>query len=101
MPYADHRSFRHLRVADRQILDFDRRYPFAARLDHVLRAIGDLHVALRIDGRDVAGVEEAVGVEDVAALTFEIGLGYGRSAHLEAAEGLAVPRQLAVRIVGD
>ena len=63
---ADHRRFRHLGMADGEVLQLDRGDPFAARLDHVLGAVGDLHVAVRVDGRDVAGVEKALLVEDLA-----------------------------------
>ena len=56
---ADHGGFRHRGMADREVFQIDRRNPFAAGLDHVLGAIGDPHVAVRIDGGDVAGVEIA------------------------------------------
>ncbi len=49
---------------------------------------------------DVAGVEEAVLVEDRAVL-LEVGARDGGAAHLEPAEGLAVARQLVAVIVGD
>ena len=61
---ADHRRLGHLGMADGEVLQVDRGNPFAARLDHVLGAVGDLHVAVRVDGGDVAGVEEALLVED-------------------------------------
>ena len=73
MAHADHRGFGHLGMADRQVLQVDRGDPFAARLDHVLGAVGDLHVAVAVDGRDVAGVEEAVLVEDRDVVLLEIG----------------------------
>ena len=46
----------------------DRADPLAARLDDVLAAVGDLHVAVGIDRRDVAGGEPAVGVARAAAV---------------------------------
>jgi hypothetical protein len=49
------------------------RDPLAAGLDDVLGAVGDLHEAHVVDGRDVAGVEEALVVEDLAALALEVG----------------------------
>ena len=76
---ADHRRLGDVGMADREVLELDRGDPFAAGLDHVLVAVGDLHVAVRVDRRDVAGVEEALVVEDVAALALEIGLGDGRA----------------------
>ncbi len=92
---ADHRGLRHIRVADGEVLEVDGGDPLAAGLDHVLGAVGDLHVAERIDGGDVARVEEALLVEDLLALAAEIGLGHGGPAHFQAAEGLAVVRQVA------
>ena len=74
MLHADDRCFRHLGVTDRQVFEIDRRYPFAAGLDHVLGAVGDLHVAVAVDGRDVAGVEQAILVEDRIALDLVIAL---------------------------
>ena len=85
------------------VLDFDRADPLTARLDHVLASVGDLHVAVGIDRRDVAGREpaHAVGIrqERIAALVVKIFADYPRTAHHQIAERLAVPRQLAaVRI---
>ena len=88
-------------MADREILEIDGRNPFAARLDHVLGAVGDLHVAVVVDGGDVAGVEPAVLFEHRVAFDLVIALGHRRPAHLQAAEGLAVPRQRLAGVVGD
>ena len=60
---ADGRGFRHVRMADGEILEIDGRNPFAAGLDDVLGAVGDLHVAAGVDVSDVAGIEPAVLVE--------------------------------------
>src|SRR5712671_7540009 len=51
----------HLRVAHQRIFKIDGTDPLAARLDQILRAIRDTHVALAVDGRDIAGPEPAVG----------------------------------------
>ncbi len=88
-------------MADREVLQVDGGDPFAARLYDVLGAVDDAHVAVGIDRGDVAGVEEPVGVEDLAALALEVGAGHRRAAHHQAAEGLAVARQLRARIVDD
>src|SRR5262245_42309806 len=56
---------------------------------------------MTIDGRDVAGVEETLLVQDLAAFPLEIRLGNRRPAHLETAHGIAVPRQAGAGIVGD
>src|SRR5260370_12810817 len=62
--------------------------------------MGEVEVTVAVDGRDIAGVEASLLIEDVAVL-FVIGAGDGRTAHLEAAECLAVPRQPLAAIVGD
>jgi hypothetical protein len=53
-------------MADRGILERDRADPLTARAHHVLGPVGDVHVALRVDGRDVAGREPALAVERFA-----------------------------------
>src|SRR5262245_1688583 len=97
---ADHGGLRHRGMADREVLQIDRGDPLAAGLDHVLGAIRHLHIAIAIDGGDVAGVEEALRVEDWPVFPV-VGARDAGAAHLEAAEGLAVPRQPLARIVGD
>src|SRR4029079_14967390 len=97
---ADHRGFRYRGMTDGEGFQIDRREPFAAGLDDVLGTVGDPHVAMRVDGRDVTGVEIALVVQDIG-IDAEIGLGDGGPGDLEPAEGLAVPRQLLARIVGD
>jgi hypothetical protein len=62
-------------VSHLDVLEVDRTDPFAAGLDHVLAAVGDLHVAVGVNRRDVARREPAaVGLVDerIAALTLEI-----------------------------
>src|SRR3546814_10811202 len=59
---ADRRRLLHPRRADRGVFELDRADPFAARLDHILRAVGDLHHAVGVQHRDVAGVEPALTV---------------------------------------
>src|SRR5882672_6547360 len=100
MLYADHRGLGDRRVRHRDVLEVDRADPFAARLDHVLRAVGDLDVAVGIDGADVAGREPALA-QWIAALALEITLDDPRAAHLQVAEGLAVPRQLLAVLADD
>ena len=87
-------------MADREIFQFDGRYPLAAGLDDVLGAIGDLHVAVRVDVGDVAGIEPAILVELLLAGSAVIGARDRRSPHLQAAEGFAVPGLLDVVVVG-
>jgi hypothetical protein len=47
---GDARGHRHRRVRHRDVLEVDRADPLAAALDHVLAAVGDLHVAVGVDG---------------------------------------------------
>ncbi len=51
--------------------ELDRGDPLAARLDHVLGAVGDLHVAVRIDRGDIARVEIALRVEHVGPVSLK------------------------------
>ena len=97
---ADHGCFRDRRMSDREIFQFDRGNPLAAGLDHVLGTVRDAHITVRIDGGDVAGIEIAFIVQNVA-IDAEIGLRHRRPAHFQSAEGLAVPRQFLAGIVGD
>ena len=97
---ADHRGFRDLGVADREVLDVDRGYPFAPGLDHVLGAVGDLHVAVR-SMVATSPVSKKPSGSRMSLVLLEIGARDRRAAHLEPAEGLAVPRQPLAGVVGD
>ena len=90
-------------MADRGVLERDRADPLAARADHVLGAVGDLHVAALVDGRDVAGREPALGVERLGARrrVLEIGRGDPGPAHVQHARRLAVVGQAPARVVDD
>src|ERR1039458_7194386 len=91
----------HKRMGYRQALQLDGGNPFAAGLDHIFGAVGDLHVAVAIHGGDVAGIEPAVRLEHFGAFALVIALGHRRPAHFQAAEGLAVPGDLLAGVVGD
>src|SRR6516225_1898157 len=54
---ADDGGFAHARVLEDEVLDVERRDPFAASLDDVLEAVGDLQVSVGADDADVAGVQ--------------------------------------------
>src|SRR6267142_2187629 len=97
---ADYRGLGDRRMRDGDVLEVDRADPLAARLDHVLRAVGDLDVAVGIDGADITRGEPLVA-QRIAALALEIALDDPRPAHLQVAEGLAVPRQLLAVLADD
>src|SRR4051812_34525019 len=97
---ADHRRLGDRRMRNRDVLEVDRANPLAAGLDHVLRAVGDLDVAVRIAGADIAGREPAL-LQRIAALPLEQALNHPGAAYLQDAEGLAVPRQFATILVDD
>src|SRR5918992_1606250 len=68
---ADDRGLGDRRVGDGNVLQIDRADPLAARLDHVLRAVGDLDVAVGVDGADIPGGEPAIA-QRIAALALEV-----------------------------
>ena len=79
----------------------DRTDPLAAGLDHVLRAVGDLHVAVGIDGGDVAGGKPAVRSSASPGVPPIVGAAHPRPAHLQVAGMLAVPRQYLALVIDD
>ena len=98
MHHPDGGSFGDRRVAHRGVFEFDRADPFAARLDHVLGAVGDLHRAVGMEDRHVAGVEPALGVDRVF-LGLEIALHHPWPADVQRARAFAVTREDLARIV--
>src|SRR5689334_10311598 len=103
--HADYRRLGDRGVRDRDVLEVDRADPLAARLDHVLRAVGDLDVALGIDRAHVAGGKPGRPIlglaQGIAALALEIALDHPGPAHLQVAERLAVPGELLALLVDD
>src|SRR5579863_3019587 len=87
-------------MSNRDILELDRTDPFAAALDHIFRTIRDLHVAVGIDGCDIARREPTVA-QYVSAFALEIAVRNPPSAHQEVAECDAVPWQLRAGTVDD
>ncbi|MNG09285.1 hypothetical protein D3C84_927000 [compost metagenome] len=101
MGNTDHCGFSYSRVTNRDVFQIDRGYPFAAGLDHIFGAIGDLHVAIRVDGGDVAGIEPAILIQDRAALATEIAVGDPGPFDQQMTEGLAIAWQAVPFIVRD
>ncbi len=64
--HADHLHIGHRRVGEQELLDLARIHVLAAADDHVLVAPDDLHVALVVHGRQVAGVHPARAVDGLA-----------------------------------
>src|SRR5690606_914508 len=90
-----------VRMADGKVLKGNCRDTLAAGYDDVLRQVGNLHIAVGVDMGDVAGVEIALLVEDLAAVALEIGPGDSRAADLEPSERAAVPGTPHAVVVGD
>src|SRR5579863_8201655 len=100
MVHADYGGFGDFGMTDREVFQFDRGNPFAAGFDYVLGAIGDVEIAVAVDGADIAGVEKTFGVENFAVV-LEIGFGHRGTTHFQTAESLAIPRHAFAGIVGD
>ena len=71
------------------------------RLDDILGPVRDADIAVLVDRRDVAGVEESFLVQDFAAFALEIRAGDRHATHLQPPGGLAVPGQPFAGIVGE
>src|SRR5207244_13497248 len=84
-------GFEHLRMCDDQVLQIDTRDPLAARLDDVLGAVHDLDIALRVNGRDIAGLEPAVRSKSVGRFEAVVAAGDPRPPDLYFAHSGAVP----------
>ena len=41
-----------------EIFQEQRRYPFPARFDHILDAVGDLRIAVAVNEADIVGVQQ-------------------------------------------
>lgn len=89
---GDDRSLRHVRVRDRDVLQLNGTDPLAPGLDHVLREIDHLHAAVKIDGRDVSGVEPAFGIGGPVLATVEVGAADPVASGPEAARPRLHPR---------
>src|SRR5690606_35604094 len=99
MRNRDGRRLRHRGMRDREVLQLDGADPLAARLDHVLGAIGDLHVAQRTNGRDIAGVEPAALVEHVVTAALVVTGSDPWPANLQRPERLAIARDFDAVVV--
>src|SRR5688572_29224636 len=98
MRHADHRGLGDARAAHGGVLEIDRADPLAARLDHVLRPVGDHHRAVRLDLADVAGHEPVVLEELAPAVALYVAIHYPRAAHHEIARDAAILRQVVAGI---
>src|SRR6185503_7133140 len=80
-------------MAHSGVFQLDRADPFAARFDHVLGTVGDLHVSVLVDRGDIARVEPAIGIDRVTSLPV-IALDDPWALHEQSTEGFSIPRQL-------
>src|SRR5262245_7203085 len=96
MAHTDRSRIGHADATERQVLELDGADPLAAGLDHVLAAICDLHVAIRVDRCDVSGWEPSVHQRRLFGA--EVVRNDPGTANQKIAEGFPVVRQwLAVR----
>src|SRR5580693_3257522 len=96
----DYRSLDHVWVRDQAVLQFDRRNPFPARLDHVFGAIGQRDEASFVDATHVAGAKPA-GVEFRLVVPPIVGTGDPGTANFHLTDGLAVVGQHLPVVVDD
>ena len=103
MRNGNHRGLGDIVMSDCGIFQIDRAYPFAAGLDDVFAAVGDLHVAVRVDRRDIACMEPTVLLDRGAARLgiIEIAADDPRAAHQQFAHRFAVMRLYTAGFVDD
>jgi hypothetical protein len=87
-------------MSDCNILEVNTANPFATGLDHILAAVSDLQIAIRIDHGHIAGREPAV-FQHIAALLLEIAINNPWSFDQQVTVGLAIPGQLCAPIIND
>src|SRR5436853_638385 len=80
-----HRRLGDVGMPHEMVFELDRRDPFAAGFDDVLRAIGDLDETERIDAAHVAGAQPAV-VESLRRRVLVVRAGDPGAAHLDLAD---------------
>src|ERR1035437_10898625 len=91
MRNRDHRSLQHFGIRHDGVFQILARDPLAAALDQILGAVNDLHEALSVNRDDVSGPEPAIHERVGASLVIEIAANDPWPAHLQFAEGFAVP----------
>ena len=100
MRNADRRGFGDARAADRRILELDRADPLAARLDHVLGAVGEPQRIVGMDRRRCRRCRTNCPRRRILVL-LEIARDDRRPARLQLARALAVAGQDVAVIVDD
>src|SRR4051812_8968404 len=97
---ADHACLAHIGVRGEPVLEVDRADPFAARLDHVLGAVGDLHESVGRHAAHVTRAQPAI-VELFGRGVAVVRAGDPRAPHLDLTDGLAVPRERGALVADD
>ncbi len=87
--HGDDGGFDHPGMGHDLVLQLDRRDPLAARLDHVLGPVADLHEAEAVERTDVPGAEPSV-MEPFRSRLAVVGAGDPRAPHLELADRFTV-----------
>src|SRR5690554_1939376 len=100
--HADHGSFGNPRHLEDEPFEFDGRDPLAAALDHVLQAVGDAQIAVRIDDAYIASVQPAAFPELLGIVGIvQIALREPGRAHHDLALAFAVMWQVVHVAVDD
>ena len=87
---SNHCRFCYIGVGEGKILQVNGTDPFAAGLNDVLRAIGNLHEAIGVDGGYIAGGEPAVRRKRIPTFTLKVFAHDPGATHQQIAEGFAV-----------
>src|ERR1700733_16174596 len=97
MFYTDDRGHGDGGVTHRGIVQIARADPLPARVDQILGAVPDLHRALRIDGRDIAGGQPSI--DESAVLRLVVARNGPLSPYHQMALRLPIARQVGAAFI--
>jgi hypothetical protein len=103
MPYRAHRGLGDIRRPTGDVFQHDRADPLTAGLDQVLRTVRDLDVAVRVNRRNLAGLQPTLGIVRSGVIAFGpvITAAHPVALGQQLSLALAIPRQLAAIAAAD